>query len=127
MVYSFSEEVLEHVFSFIHTDKDRNVISVVCKSWCEVERWSWRRIFIGNCYAMSPGIAIRRFPKLQSMALKGKPHFANFELMLDGLARVPLPRSDSQGQSSIHVLILMSILIASIIAVDLGAVEINIM
>ena len=37
MAYSFPEEVLEHVFSFIHTDKDRNVISVVCKSWYEVE------------------------------------------------------------------------------------------
>ena len=84
MAYSFPEEVLEHVFSFIHTDKDRNAISLVCKSWYEVERWSRRRIFIGNCYAVSPGIVIRRFPELRSVALKGKPHFADFNLVPDG-------------------------------------------
>lgn len=84
MAYSFPEEVLEHVFSFIHTDKDRNAISVVCKSWYEVERWSRRRIFIGNCYAVSPGIVIRRLPELRSVALKGKPHFADFNLVPDG-------------------------------------------
>ncbi|XP_034690728.1 protein TRANSPORT INHIBITOR RESPONSE 1 [Vitis riparia] len=84
MAYSFPEEVLEHVFSFIHTDKDRNAISVVCKSWYEVERWSRRRIFIGNCYAVSPGIVIRRFPELRSVALKGKPHFADFNLVPEG-------------------------------------------
>ncbi|RVW54983.1 Protein transport inhibitor response 1 [Vitis vinifera] len=58
MAYSFPEEVLEHVFSFIHTDKDRNAISLVCKSW--------------------------RFPELRSVALKGKPHFADFNLVPDG-------------------------------------------
>lgn len=84
MAYSFPEEVLEHVFSFIHTDKDRNAISLVCKSWYEVERWSRRRIFIGNCYAVSPGIVIRRFPELRSVALKGKPHFADFNLVPEG-------------------------------------------
>lgn len=75
---------LKWVFSFIHSDKDRNAISLVCKSWYEVERWCRRRIFVGNCYAVSPPMVIRRFPELRSVELKGKPHFADFNLVPDG-------------------------------------------
>nr|QHS77071.1 transport inhibitor response protein 1 [Galium aparine] len=81
---SFPEEVLEHVFSFLSTDRDRNSVSLVCKSWYEIERWCRRRIFIGNCYAVSPGILIRRFPEVRSVELKGKPHFADFNLVPEG-------------------------------------------
>ncbi|MFS7995204.1 putative F-box domain, leucine-rich repeat domain superfamily, F-box-like domain superfamily [Helianthus anomalus] len=84
MVYSLPEEVLEHVFSFITSDMDRNVVSVVCKSWYEIERWCRRKVFVGNCYAVNPGIMIRRFPELRAVELKGKPHFADFNLVLDG-------------------------------------------
>ncbi|XP_058210458.1 protein TRANSPORT INHIBITOR RESPONSE 1-like [Rhododendron vialii] len=84
MAHSFPEEVLEHVFSFVHTDKDRNSVSLVCKSWYEIERWSRRRIFIGNCYAASPGILIRRFPEVRSVEIKGKPHFADYNLVPEG-------------------------------------------
>ncbi|KAK7270224.1 hypothetical protein RIF29_23217 [Crotalaria pallida] len=80
----FPEEVLEHVFSFIDSDRDRGSISVVCKSWYEIERWCRRRIFVGNCYAVSPGMVVKRFPKLRSIALKGKPHFADFNLVPEG-------------------------------------------
>lgn len=82
--YSFPEDVLEHVFSFVTSDKDRNAVSLVCKSWYEIERWCRKRIFIGNCYAVSPGIVIRRFPDVKSVELKGKPHFADFNLVPDG-------------------------------------------
>ncbi|XP_071719617.1 protein TRANSPORT INHIBITOR RESPONSE 1-like [Rutidosis leptorrhynchoides] len=81
MSNSFPEEVLEHVFSFITSDKDRNVVSLVCKSWYEIERWCRKRIFVGNCYAMSPKMMIRRFPEVRSVELKGKPHFADFNLV----------------------------------------------
>ncbi|KAI3506684.1 hypothetical protein L1887_21247 [Cichorium endivia] len=84
MVYSFPEEVLEHVFSFITSDKDRNVVSLVCKSWYEMERWCRKRVFVGNCYAVSPSIMIRRFPEVRSVELKGKPHFADFNLVPEG-------------------------------------------
>ncbi|XP_012082666.1 protein TRANSPORT INHIBITOR RESPONSE 1 [Jatropha curcas] len=84
MTSSFPEEVLEHVFSFIQHDKDRNAISMVCKSWYEIERWCRRRIFVGNCYAVSPSMVIRRFPEVRSIELKGKPHFADFNLVPDG-------------------------------------------
>ncbi|XP_041016753.1 protein TRANSPORT INHIBITOR RESPONSE 1-like [Juglans microcarpa x Juglans regia] len=81
MGYSFPEEVLEHVFSFIQSDQDRNAISAVCRSWHDIERWSRRRVFVGNCYAISPTMVIRRFPEVRSIELKGKPHFADFNLV----------------------------------------------
>ncbi|CAA2970606.1 TRANSPORT INHIBITOR RESPONSE 1-like [Olea europaea subsp. europaea] len=81
MVYSFPEEVLEYVFAFLSSDKDRNAVSLVCKSWYEIERWCRRRVFIGNCYAVSPQIMIRRFPEVRAVKIKGKPHFADFNLV----------------------------------------------
>nr|ACT53268.1 transport inhibitor response 1 [Nicotiana tabacum] len=84
MAYSFPEEVLEHVFSFLSSDQDRNSVSLVCKSWYEIERWCRRRIFVGNCYAVSPSLMIRRFPEVRSVELKGKPHFADFNLVPEG-------------------------------------------
>ncbi|MBA0645546.1 hypothetical protein Goklo_013635 [Gossypium klotzschianum] len=84
MAFSFPDEVLEHVFSFIQLDKDRNAVSMVCKSWYEIERWCRRKVFVGNCYAVSPRMVIRRFPEFRSIELKGKPHFADFNLVPDG-------------------------------------------
>ncbi|XP_061369371.1 protein TRANSPORT INHIBITOR RESPONSE 1-like [Gastrolobium bilobum] len=84
MAYMFPEEVLEHVFSFIQCDEDRNAISLVCKSWYEIERWCRRKVFVGNCYAVSPMMVIKRFPEVRSIALKGKPHFADFNLVPEG-------------------------------------------
>ncbi|XP_075509299.1 protein TRANSPORT INHIBITOR RESPONSE 1-like [Primulina tabacum] len=84
MAYSFPEEVLEHVFSFLSSDKDRNAVSLVCKSWYELERWCRRRIFVGNCYAVAPEFVIRRFPEVRALEMKGKPHFADFNLVPEG-------------------------------------------
>ncbi|XP_044501349.1 protein TRANSPORT INHIBITOR RESPONSE 1-like [Mangifera indica] len=81
---SFPEDVLEHVFSFVQSDKDRNAISLVCKFWFQVERRCRKRIFVGNCYAVSPRMVTRRFPDVRSVELKGKPHFADFNLVPEG-------------------------------------------
>lgn len=81
---AFPEQVLKHLFSLLSSDKDRNSVSLVCKSWYEVERRCRRSVFIGNCYAVSPEIMIRRFPQLTSLNLKGKPHFADFNLVPEG-------------------------------------------
>ncbi|KAI3805945.1 hypothetical protein L1987_21833 [Smallanthus sonchifolius] len=84
MAYSFPEEVLEHVLSFLTSQKDRNAVSLVCRSWYEMERWCRKRIFVGNCYAVNPKIMIERFPEVKSVELKGKPHFADFNLVPEG-------------------------------------------
>ncbi|XP_022883959.1 protein AUXIN SIGNALING F-BOX 2-like [Olea europaea var. sylvestris] len=82
MINYFPEEVLEHVFSFLTSHRDRNAVSLVCKSWYNVERFSRGKVFIGNCYAISPERLISRFPRVRSLTLKGKPHFADFNLVL---------------------------------------------
>ncbi|CAN6907885.1 unnamed protein product [Brassica oleracea var. botrytis] len=77
----FPDEVIEHIFDFISSHKDRNSISLVSKSWHKIERCSRKRVFIGNCYAINPERLIQRFPSLRSLTLKGKPHFADFNLV----------------------------------------------
>ncbi|KAL2500185.1 Protein AUXIN SIGNALING F-BOX 2 [Abeliophyllum distichum] len=81
MLNYFPEEVLEHVFSFLTSHPDRNAASLVCKSWYNVERFSRVKVFIGNCYAIGPERLISRFPRVRSLTLKGKPHFADFNLV----------------------------------------------
>ncbi|XP_022866743.1 protein AUXIN SIGNALING F-BOX 2-like [Olea europaea var. sylvestris] len=81
MLNYFPEEVLEHVFDFLTSHRDRNAVSLVCKSWYAVERFSREKVFVGNCYAISPERLIARFPRFRSLTLKGKPHFADFNLV----------------------------------------------
>ncbi|MQM03445.1 hypothetical protein Taro_036231 [Colocasia esculenta] len=78
---AFPDEVWEHVFSFLTADADRNAISLVCRAWHRIDRMSRSRIFVGNCYAVSPRRAVTRFPALRSVFIKGKPHFADFNLV----------------------------------------------
>ncbi|KAI3933285.1 hypothetical protein MKW98_006644 [Papaver atlanticum] len=77
----FPEEVLELVFHFFTSHKDRNVVSLVCKSWFRAERWSRERVFIGNYYSITPERLITRFPRVKALTLKGKPYFADFNLV----------------------------------------------
>ncbi|KAI3851356.1 hypothetical protein MKX03_006702 [Papaver bracteatum] len=77
----FPEEVLELVFHLFTSHKDMNVVSLVCKSWFREERWSTERVFIGNCYSITPERLIARFPRVKALTLKGKPHFADFNLV----------------------------------------------
>jgi hypothetical protein len=77
----FPEEVVEHIFSFLPSHSDRNTVSLVCKVWYEIERLSRRAVFVGNCYAMLPQSVVRRFPNVRALTVKGKPHFADFNLV----------------------------------------------
>ncbi|TVU14758.1 hypothetical protein EJB05_38251 [Eragrostis curvula] len=77
----FPEEVVEHIFSFLPSHSDRNTVSLVCKVWYEIERLSRRSVFVGNCYAVRPEQVVRRFPNVRALTVKGKPHFADFNLV----------------------------------------------
>ena len=81
MMNYFPDEVLEHVFDFVTSHRDRNAVSLVCELWYRVERFSRQRLFIGNYYAISPERLIARFPGVKALTLKGKPHFADFNLV----------------------------------------------
>ncbi|KAF8377339.1 hypothetical protein HHK36_030716 [Tetracentron sinense] len=81
----FSDQVLENVLEvvlfFLTSRRDRNAVSLVCKSWNKAEARTRSDLFIGNCYAVSPRRVIERFRKVRSLVLKGKPRFADFNLM----------------------------------------------
>lgn len=78
---SFPDEVLERVLALLTSHKDRSSVSLVCNDWYHAERWSRTRVFIGNCYSVSPEILARRFPNIRSVTLKGKPRFSDFNLV----------------------------------------------
>ncbi|GMI77575.1 TRANSPORT INHIBITOR RESPONSE 1 [Hibiscus trionum] len=78
---SFPDEVLERVLSLLKPHRDRSSVSLVCKDWYNAERWSRTHVFIGNCYSVSPEIVARRFPRIRSVTLKGKPRFSDFNLV----------------------------------------------
>eukprot|EP00258_Populus_trichocarpa_P009784 XP_002316664.2 protein TRANSPORT INHIBITOR RESPONSE 1 [Populus trichocarpa] len=77
----FPDEVLERVLSLLKSHKDRSAVSLVCKDWYNAESWSRTHVFIGNCYSVSPEIVARRFPRIKSVTLKGKPRFSDFNLV----------------------------------------------
>eukprot|EP00249_Psilotum_nudum_P019266 c27171_g2_i3 orf=738-2528(-) len=77
----FPDDVLEHALQFITSHKDRNAVSQVCKAWHKVESYCRQHVFIGNCYAVSPERLVERFPNIRSVTLKGKPRFADFDLL----------------------------------------------
>ncbi|KAE9461775.1 hypothetical protein C3L33_06335, partial [Rhododendron williamsianum] len=69
----FPDEVLEAVLSLMESHKDRSSVSLVCRDWYNAERYTRSHVFIGNCYSVSPEIVGRRFPRIRSVTLKGKP------------------------------------------------------
>ncbi|CAN8230692.1 unnamed protein product [Cochlearia groenlandica] len=75
------ENVLENVLQFVTSRSDRNAVSLVCRSWWRVDAQNRSEVFIGNCYSLSPSRLTRRFKKVRSIVLKGKPRFADFSLM----------------------------------------------
>ncbi|OAY58073.1 transport inhibitor response 1-like protein [Manihot esculenta] len=75
------ENVLENVLCFLTSRRDRNAASLVCRSWYRAEALTRSELFIGNCYAVSPRRATSRFTRIRSVTLKGKPRFADFNLM----------------------------------------------
>ncbi|KHN08256.1 Transport inhibitor response 1-like protein [Glycine soja] len=80
------ENVLESVLHFLTSRHDCNAASLVCMSCYRAEALTRTKLFIGNCYAVSPRSTTSRFPRVRSMTIKGepcfgKPRFADFDLM----------------------------------------------
>lgn len=75
------ENVLENVLQFPTSRFDRNAVSLVCRSWYLVEAQTRFEVFIGNCYSLSPARLTRRFKRVNSLVLKGKPRRADLSLI----------------------------------------------
>ncbi|KAI4299450.1 hypothetical protein L6164_032911 [Bauhinia variegata] len=74
-------KVLEIVMPYIHDTKDRNAVSLVCRRWYELDSLSRKHVTIAFCYTTTPDRLRRRFPRLESLKLKGKPRAAMFNLI----------------------------------------------
>ncbi|XP_014497913.1 protein AUXIN SIGNALING F-BOX 2 [Vigna radiata var. radiata] len=101
MMNYFPDEVIEHIFDYVVSHRDRNALSLVCKSWYRIERCTRQRVFIGNCYSISPERLIQRFPGLKSLTLKGKPHFADFSLVPYGWGGFVYPWIEALAKSRV--------------------------
>ncbi|KAH7301642.1 hypothetical protein KP509_23G035700 [Ceratopteris richardii] len=77
------EFVLHCVFEHIHRPEDRGAVSLVCREWYSVERWTRQKLTITCCYAISPSRLTQRFPALQVLKIKGKPRASMFGLVPD--------------------------------------------
>ncbi|XP_058737613.1 protein AUXIN SIGNALING F-BOX 2-like [Vicia villosa] len=97
----FPDEVIEHVFDYVVSHSDRNSLSLVCKSWYRIEGFTRKRVFIGNCYSISPERLVERFPELKSLTLKGKPHFADFSLVPHGWGGFVYPWIEALAKSRV--------------------------
>ncbi|KAG0486913.1 hypothetical protein HPP92_009008 [Vanilla planifolia] len=75
------ENVLENVLCFRTSRHDRNAASLVCRSWYHAEAQTRHELFVGNCYAVSPARTVDRFRSIRALILKGKPRFADFNLV----------------------------------------------
>ncbi|KVH99707.1 F-box domain, cyclin-like protein [Cynara cardunculus var. scolymus] len=75
------ENVLENVLVFLKSRRDRNAVSLVCKSWYRAEAYTRSDVFIGNCYAVAPRRVTQRFRRVRSVTIKGRPRFADFGLV----------------------------------------------
>lgn len=95
----FPEEVVEHILGFLTSHRDRNASSLVCRTWYRVERLSRRSVFVCNCYAVRPERVHVRFPCLRSLSVKGKPHFADFDLVPAGWGATAEPWVDALARA----------------------------
>ncbi|KAL6659856.1 hypothetical protein ACP70R_002685 [Stipagrostis hirtigluma subsp. patula] len=91
----FPEEVVEQILGFVKSHHDRNAISLVCRAWYHIERLNRGSVLVNNCYAVRPERVHSRFPRMRSLTVKGKPHFADFNLVPAGWGAMALPWVDA--------------------------------
>ncbi|KAF8776120.1 hypothetical protein HU200_003806 [Digitaria exilis] len=78
------DNVLETVLQFLDAPRDRSAASLVCRSWHRAESATRESVAVRNLLAASASRAARRFPNARSLLLKGRPRFADFNLLPHG-------------------------------------------
>ncbi|EHA8589526.1 coronatine-insensitive protein [Cocos nucifera] len=81
MSLGISDLALECVMGYVDDPRDREAVSLVCKKWYRIDAITRKHITIAICYSASPDRLRRRFPRLESLKLKGKPRAAMFNLI----------------------------------------------
>ncbi|TVU48126.1 hypothetical protein EJB05_07752, partial [Eragrostis curvula] len=80
------DNVLETVLQFLDAPGDRSAASLVCRSWHRAESATREAVAVRNILAASAARTARRFPRARSLLLKGRPRFADFNLLPPGWA-----------------------------------------
>uniref|UniRef100_A0A1D1YFG0 Coronatine-insensitive protein 1 n=1 Tax=Anthurium amnicola TaxID=1678845 RepID=A0A1D1YFG0_9ARAE len=81
MSFGISDLALECVMGYIDDPRDRDAISQVCRRWYHLDSITRKHITIAICYSTTPERLRKRFPRLESLKLKGKPRAAMFNLI----------------------------------------------
>ncbi|KAL5991558.1 Coronatine-insensitive protein 1 [Asimina triloba] len=81
MSFGISDVALECVMSYIDDPRDRDAVSLVCRKWYNIDALTRKHITIALCYTTTPARLRTRFPRLESLKLKGKPRAAMFNLI----------------------------------------------
>ncbi|KAF5202857.1 Coronatine-insensitive [Thalictrum thalictroides] len=81
--FGISDVALECIMEYIDDPRDRDAMSLVCRLWYEIDARTRKHITIAFCYTTTPDRLRRRFPRLESLKLKGKPRASMFNLIPD--------------------------------------------
>lgn len=79
--FGISDVALECVMGYLDDPRDRDAVSLVCRKWYNIDALTRKHITIALCYSTTPDRLTRRFPRLESLRLKGKPRAAMFNLI----------------------------------------------
>jgi coronatine-insensitive protein 1 len=77
------DEMLQLVMGFVEDPRNREAASLVCRQWHHVDALSRKHVTVPFWYVMSPARLLARFPRLESLAVKGKPRAAMYGLIPD--------------------------------------------
>lgn len=91
----FPDEVVGYILGYVTSHQDRNAVSLVCRAWYDIERHGRHSVLVRNCYAVCPERVHMRFPNMRALSLKGKPHFAEFNLVPAGWGATANPWVDA--------------------------------
>lgn len=75
------DEALECVMAHLEEPLDRRAVSLVCKKWYEVDALTRKHVTVAFCYSISAADLTRRFSRLESLTVKGKPRAAMYNLL----------------------------------------------
>ncbi|CAK9173591.1 unnamed protein product [Ilex paraguariensis] len=75
------DTVFQCVIPYVDDACDREQVSLVCKKWHEIDAQTRKHVTIALSYTTTPKRLSRRFHRLESLKLKGKPRAAMFNLI----------------------------------------------
>ncbi|CAK9135725.1 unnamed protein product [Ilex paraguariensis] len=78
---TLDDTVFQCVIPYVHDSRDRDAVSLVCKRWYEIDAETRKHVTIAMCYTTTPNQLWRRFKRIESLKLKGKPRAAMFNLI----------------------------------------------